>query len=81
LQGNRVDVVLARHVTDDAADAGDVGGGGPDAVSSARHEGDRGTAAMELADEGEPEAGRAAGDGDATAEQMGYGHETSRAGR
>jgi hypothetical protein len=42
-----------------------------DAIGGAGDEGDRGTAAVELADEGEPEAGRAAGDGDAAAVELG----------
>ena len=41
-----------------------------DAVGRPRDEGDGGAAAMQLADQREPESGRAAGDGDAASEQM-----------
>ena len=44
----------------------DVGGDGVDAVRRPRHEGNGGAATVELANQREPESGRAAGDGDAT---------------
>ena len=65
LHRDRVDVLLAGDVADDAARAVDIRGDGVDAVGRPRDESNGGAAAVKLAHQREPESGRAAGDGDA----------------
>ena len=56
---------LTRDVADDAVRAGVVAGDALDAFASAGDEGDARAAPMQLADERQAQAGRAAGDRDA----------------
>ena len=65
LQRDGVHVVLLRDVADDAVAAGDRARDARDAAGVAGDEGDAVAARRERFDEGEAEARRAAGDGDA----------------
>jgi hypothetical protein len=73
LQGDRMDVVLAADVADNAGGAGVPGGFG-DSLGGAGDEGDARALGSELADQREAEAGGAAGDGDAKGLEVGGWH-------